>query len=126
MLEVEYNFNCGILNNLVLNHKQTCSRNVSFESRYGTWSDFPLDILTKFIITRLQKISSSGKLYWEVMPRQKCLKHISILINNNILVRITNPNVESDLLILVASLRRSPSAPELFCLLLNIKMGTTY
>lgn len=30
---------------------------------------------------------------------------------------MTYPRVERDLLILVASLRRSPSAPELFCLL---------
>lgn len=27
-----------------------------------------------------------------------------------------NPNVDNDLLILVASFKRSPSAPELFCL----------
>lgn len=72
------------------------------------WRDLPLDMLTRFIITSLH-IKENQILVNSTQGRLRKLHNID---DKN----QSHPNVERDLLMFVASFKRSPSAPELFCL----------
>lgn len=52
-------------------------QNVSSESRYRTWSDFPFEILTRFIITSVQ----------ESIKKTKIIQQSSISLTRRLLVK---------------------------------------